>query len=194
MKQLVFATGNPNKVREVNELLENILPVIGMKEIGCEEELPETQGTLEGNALQKARYLKDHYHADCFSEDTGLEIDALEGAPGVITAHYAGPQRSAQDNMDKVLTALKNKSNRGAQFRTVIALIWEGQEYLFEGIARGHIATELSGTKGFGYDPIFIPEGYDRTFANIDASEKNEISHRGKAVRKLITFFKEGMQ
>ncbi len=193
MKKLVFATGNPNKVREVNELLTNILPVVGMHEVGCNEDLPETQDTLEGNALQKARYLKEHYGSDCFSEDTGLEIDALNGDPGVYTARYAGPEKDSAANMSKALAELESfetKEERGAQFRTVIALIWEGKEYLFEGIARGHISTELSGTKGFGYDPIFVPEGYDQTFANIDSAEKNKISHRGKAVRKLIDFFK----
>lgn len=190
VKQLVFGTGNPGKIREVNELLDNILPVIGMKDVGCSVDLPETQDTLEGNALQKARYLKDHFNVDCFSEDTGLEIDALDGAPGVITARYAGPEKNNMANMNKVLLALKEKTDRGAQFRTVIALIWEGKEYLFEGIARGHISKEMSGDKGFGYDPIFIPNGYDRTFANIEQAEKNSISHRGKAVRKLIEFFK----
>jgi XTP/dITP diphosphohydrolase len=194
MQALVFATGNPHKIKEVNELLGNSLPVIGMDAIGCTEELPETQDTLEGNALQKARYLKDHYGADCFSEDTGLEIDALNGAPGVFTARYAGPEKSTTANMEKVLLEMEGMSSRGAQFRTVIALLWNGEEHLFEGIARGHIATHATGSKGFGYDPIFIPEGYDRSFAEIDATEKNEISHRGKAVRKLIGFLKEKME
>jgi XTP/dITP diphosphohydrolase len=193
MQTLVFATGNPHKIKEVNELLGNSLPVIGMDEIGCQEELPETQDTLEGNALQKARYLKAHYGADCFSEDTGLEIDALNGAPGVYTARYAGAEKSTTANMEKVLLEMESVILRGAQFRTVIALLWNGQEYLFEGIARGHIATRPTGTKGFGYDPIFIPEGYDRSFAEIDAAEKNDISHRGKAVRKLIAFLKQHM-
>ncbi|MFK7808665.1 MAG: non-canonical purine NTP diphosphatase [Saprospiraceae bacterium] len=191
MKKLIFATGNPNKIKEVNQLLDGLFPVIGMREIGCTEEVPETQNTLQGNALQKARYLKDNYKYDCFSEDTGLEIDALDGAPGVITAHYAGPERDAIANMEKVLLELKDKEDRGAQFRTVIALIWEGKEHLFEGIVRGRIALERSGEKGFGYDPIFIPEGYDQTFANIGATEKNSISHRGRAVKQLIDFFKK---
>ncbi len=190
MKQLIFATGNPHKIREVNKLLEGVLPVIGMKDIGCTEELPETQNTLEGNALQKARYLRDHYKTDCFAEDTGLEIDILNGDPGVYTARYGGPEKDALVNMKKVLTMLNGQDQRGAQFRTVIALIWEGKEYLFEGIIRGQIALELSGTDGFGYDPIFIPEGYERTFANIPLGEKNRISHRGKAVSHLIHFFK----
>jgi XTP/dITP diphosphohydrolase len=193
MKQLVFATSNPHKIKEVNELLGGSLPVIGMDAIGCLEELPETQDTLKGNALQKARYLKDQYGADCFSEDTGLEIDALNGAPGVYTARYAGPEKSTTANMEKVLAEMEGITSRGAQFRTVIALLSDGEEHLFEGIARGYIATHATGSKGFGYDPIFIPEGYDRSFAEIDAAEKNEISHRGKAVRKLIGFLKDKM-
>ncbi len=190
MKRLIFATGNPHKVREVNLLLEGVLPVVSMKAIGCEEELPETQNTLEGNALQKARYLHQHYGVDCFSEDTGLEIDALDGAPGVFTARYAGPQKDPQANMQKVLGLLESQQNRGAQFRTIVALIWEGEEYLFEGIARGKIATERTGTGGFGYDPIFIPDNYTQTFAQLPDPEKNRISHRAKAIEQLISFFK----
>jgi XTP/dITP diphosphohydrolase len=190
MRSVVFATANPHKVREVNELLGDRFEIRSLEDIGCTEDIPETQDTVKGNALQKARYLKQHYGYDCFAEDTGLEIDALDGAPGVYTARYAGPQRDPEDNMRKVLEELADTSMRSARFRTVIALILEGKEYLFEGIAEGTIADAPSGTKGFGYDPIFIPEGYDQTFAEMDADEKNAISHRGKAVYQLADFLK----
>ena len=190
MQQLIFATGNPHKIKEINAMLNGSFLIRSMKDIGCTEELPETQETLKGNALQKARYLKEHYCVDCFSEDTGLEIVALNGAPGVLTARYAGNEKDPQANMDKVLQMLKDTSNRTAQFRTLIALLWKGKEYLFEGIAKGRIATAPSGTEGFGYDPIFIPEGYTSTFAEMNAAEKNKISHRAKAVQKLIAFLK----
>jgi XTP/dITP diphosphohydrolase len=191
MKKIVFATSNPNKIREVNEMLGDKFEIIGLKDIGCTEEVPETQETIEGNALQKARYVKDNYGVDCFSEDTGLEIDALNGAPGVYTARYGGLERSAEKNMAKVQTELAEKSNRGAQFKTVIALVLNGEEHLFPGIARGTIRKEKSGEGGFGYDPIFEPEGYDITFAEMDSKEKNKISHRGKAVRALIAFLEK---
>ena len=191
MKKIVFATSNPNKIREVNEMLGDKFEIIGLKDIGCTEEVPETQETIEGNALQKARYVKDNYGVDCFSEDTGLEIDALNGAPGVYTARYGGLERSAEKNMAKVQTELADKSNRGAQFKTVIALVLNGEEHLFPGIARGTIRKEKSGEGGFGYDPIFEPEGYDITFAEMDSKEKNKISHRGKAVRALIAFLEK---
>jgi len=186
--RIVFATGNANKVREINEIVGDAFEIIGLKDIGCEEDIPETQPTIEGNALQKARYVKDNYHSDCFAEDTGLEIDALNGEPGVLTARYAGDAKDPDANMQKVLSLLLDKPNRAAQFKTVIALTLEGKEYLFEGIVRGNIATEKSGDKGFGYDPIFIPEGFDRTFAEMDAAEKNVISHRGKATLQLKKF------
>lgn len=191
MKKIVFATSNPNKIREVNEMLGDKFEIIGLKDIGCTEEVPETQETIEGNALQKARYVKDNYGVDCFSEDTGLEIDALDGAPGVYTARYGGLERSADKNMARVQTELANKSNRGAQFKTVIALVLNGEEHLFPGIARGTMRKEKSGEGGFGYDPIFEPEGYDITFAEMDSKEKNKISHRGKAVRALIAFLEK---
>lgn len=188
MKPIVFATANPNKVREVNELLGNRLQIISLKDIGCEEDIPETQDTIAGNAQQKAQYLKEHYGRDCFAEDTGLEIDALDGAPGVYTARYAGPQRDPQANMQLVLDRLANTDHRAARFRTVVALILDGKEYLFEGIAEGRISTAQSGAKGFGYDPIFIPEGFDRTFAEMSSDEKNKISHRAKAIQQLAQF------
>ena len=191
MSDLVFATGNSHKVQEAAALLEGTFRIISMAELGCQEELPEDQPTLEGNALQKARYLHQYYKVDCFSEDTGLEVDALDGAPGVYSARYAGPGRSAEDNMALLLERLQGQAHRHARFRTVIALILEGQEYLFEGVARGTIAHEKRGDQGFGYDPVFIPEGCDRSFAEMSAAEKNAISHRAKAVAKLKAFLLE---
>lgn len=162
--------------------------IISLKDIGCEEDLPETQETIAGNASQKARYLKAHYGHDCFAEDTGLEIDALDGAPGVYTARYAGPQRDPQANMQLVLEQLADTQDRSARFRTVIALILDGKEYLFEGVAEGQIAEQQMGAEGFGYDPVFIPEGYAQTFAEMDKEEKNAISHRARAIEQLATF------
>jgi XTP/dITP diphosphohydrolase len=188
METIVFATNNPNKIREVQQLLGNSYQFLSLKEVGCTEELPETSPTLEGNALEKARYLYNHYHHDCFSEDTGLEVEALDGAPGVITAMYAGPERDARLNMQKVLRELAPHANRKAQFRTIIALIIKGQEYLFEGIVQGVISHDLHGEDGFGYDPIFMPEGQARTFAQMSKEEKNAISHRGRAIAKLQAF------
>jgi len=186
--KIVFATHNPNKVREINEMLGGAFEIIGLEAIGCTKEIPETQKTIQGNALQKARHVKRNFKVDCFAEDTGLEVDALHGEPGVITARYAGPARDADANMAKVLGKLLGQEDRGAQFRTVIALILDGKEYTFEGIARGHIAMEKQGGKGFGYDPIFIPEGYKQTFAELSSEEKNRISHRGKATEQLKAF------
>ncbi|MGB0861728.1 MAG: non-canonical purine NTP diphosphatase [Saprospiraceae bacterium] len=188
MKNLVFATSNPNKIKEANDLLPTALEVKGLKDIGCTEEVPETSPTIQGNALQKARYVFENYKVNCFSEDTGLEIDALDGEPGVYTARYAGEARDKEANMAKAIANLEGKSDRGAQFRTVIALIIDGKEYTFEGIARGTIAHQKQGTEGFGYDPIFIPAGYKTSFAQMTQAEKNEISHRGQAVRKLVAF------
>ena len=186
--KIVFATNNPNKVKEINQILGNDFEIIGLKDIGCLEDIPETQPTIEGNALQKARYVQEHYQVDCFAEDTGLEIDALEGAPGVLTARYAGEQKDPAANMAKVLTELEGNTQRGAQFKTVIALTLRGEEYLFEGIARGSITTTARGEGGFGYDPIFMPDGFNQTFAEMDAHEKNKISHRGKATILLKDF------
>ena len=188
MRKLVFATDNPNKVREVNELLDNRFKITSKKEIGCLEEIPETQPTIRGNALQKAMYLYDRYKVDCFAEDSGLEVDMLDGRPGVYSARYAGAARSDQANMEKVLKEMENISDRSAQFKTVIALIIDGQARLYEGIVRGKLAKKPKGDKGFGYDPIFIPDELDTTFACISPKQKNEISHRGKAVRQLISF------
>ena len=192
MRHLIFATGNAHKVLEVNQLLEGTgVEVKSLVQIGHTAELEETQDTLQGNALQKARFVRDTYGMDCFSEDTGLEVDALAGAPGVHTAYYGGAARSADQNIAKLLAELGNIEARGAQFRTVIALCLDGEEHLFEGICRGQISTSRSGKDGFGYDPVFQPEGYDRTFAELDAAAKNAISHRGRAVQKLIAFLKQ---
>jgi len=191
LKQLIFATGNPNKIREVAQMLAGQqIQVKSMKEIGCEEELPETQETIIGNALQKARYLHTHYHYDCFAEDTGLEIDCLNGEPGVYSARYAGESRDAEANMALVLTRMQDCQDRSARFRTVIALLLNGQEHTFEGTVNGTIALQKSGTAGFGYDPIFIPDGYSISFAEMGSEEKNKISHRGRAMLKFQAFVK----
>lgn len=188
MQSIVFATGNANKVREVKAMLNDNLTIIGLADIGCHEDIPETSPTIAGNALQKARYVKDNYQHDCFSEDTGLEVEALNGDPGIYTARYAGDQKDPNDNMDLLLKNLEGHENRNAQFKTVIALTLNGEEHTFEGIVKGSIALQKSGAKGFGYDPIFIPEGYDTTFAEMTQDDKAKISHRGRAVRKLIAF------
>jgi XTP/dITP diphosphohydrolase len=190
MKKLVFATGNPNKIREVDELLNGVFEVQGLRDIGCPEDLPETSPTIEGNALQKARYVFEHFGVNCFSEDTGLEIDALNGEPGVFSARYAGEAKDPEANMQLVLRKLDGTKTRKARFRTVVALILDGREYTFEGIAEGEIRHEKSGGGGFGYDPIFQPDGYGVTFAEMDSKTKNAISHRGKAIRLLIDFLK----
>ena len=185
---IVFATSNVNKVREVSALLDGNIEIVSLEDIGCTEEIPETQPTIEGNALQKARYVRDNYKIDCFAEDTGLEITALNGEPGVYSARYAGEDKDSEANMAKVLTKLEGKSDRTAQFKTVVALTLNEKEYTFEGVCKGHIATAKSGHQGFGYDPIFIPEGYDVSFAEMSAEDKNRISHRGKAIDKLKDF------
>ncbi len=190
--ELVFATNNPNKIAEIKAQVGAGYSFRSLKDIGCTEEIPETTGTLEGNARQKARYIKDNYGANCFSEDTGLEIDALGGLPGVDTAHYAGPQRDAAANNARVLTELKGATSRTARFRTFICLIIDDQEYLFEGTCEGTIATEEQGAGGFGYDPIFIPaEGDGRSFARMTTAEKQQMSHRGRAVEKLQVFLRK---
>ena len=188
MSKIVFATNNQHKLEEVSSILEGKVEILSLNDINCFEEIPETADTLEGNALLKARFVKEKYGYDCFADDTGLEIKALNNAPGVISARYAGEQKNAQDNMRKVLTELNGESERQARFRTVIALILDGQEHLFEGIVTGNITQTAFGNGGFGYDPIFLPEGYDCTFAELSSNEKNSISHRGRAVQKLIEF------
>lgn len=186
--QLVFATNNQNKIKEVQALIPEHITLLSLKDIGCFEEVPETQLTIEGNAIQKAEYIKEHYGFDCFADDTGLEVKALNGDPGVFSARYAGEQRDANDNMNKLLYELKHKSNRQAQFKTVIALHLNKQLHTFTGICKGEITTSKKGDSGFGYDPIFKPFGYNQTFAEMDLSLKNQIGHRGKAVTKLVQF------
>ncbi|MCG8576320.1 MAG: non-canonical purine NTP diphosphatase [Flavobacteriales bacterium] len=188
--EIVFATSNAHKAAEIQRLLPSSINVKTLKDIGCEEDIPETADTVEGNALQKANYVMDHYQTNCFADDTALEVDALNGEPGVYSARYAGPQRSAEDNMQLLLSKLEGKENRSARFRTVIALILEGKEYTFEGIVEGKISLEKSGSEGFGYDPIFIPNDYSVSFSEMSMEEKNSISHRGRAVRKLVEFLK----
>lgn len=191
MKKLVMATANQNKIKEIEAKLGGAFSFLSLLEIGCTEDVPETSDTIEGNALQKARYVYEKYGYDCFSEDTGLEIEALNGAPGVITARYAGEDKNHDANMDKVLSELEDKTNRNACFKTVVALVLDGKEYLFEGLSPGSITTEKIGTDGFGYDPIFMPEGYDRTFAQMSLTEKNVVSHRARAIAKLRAFLEE---
>lgn len=189
--KIVFATNNLNKLREIKALMPSNIEIVGLSDIGCSEEIPETGATLEANAFQKANYVKEHYGYDCFSDDSGLEIESLNGEPGVYSARYAGPEKNAQANMTKILNQLKGVKNRNAQFRTVIALILEGEKILFEGKAIGTISEKEQGEEGFGYDPIFIPENETRSFAQMTMKEKGEISHRGKAVKKLISFLTE---
>ena len=186
--KLVFATNNPNKLSEIRSLVPDGIEILSLKEINCNEELPETNPTLQENALQKARYVFDNYGFNCFADDTGLEIDALGGEPGVYSARYAGEDCSAEDNMNKVLKKLELEENRKAKFRTVIALIINGTETLFEGECNGSMKRNKSGVEGFGYDPIFIPLEYDITFAEMTKYQKGKMSHRGKAVEKLVVF------
>ena len=183
-----MATANPNKIKEIQKKLGTNYHFFSLHEIGCTEDVPETSDTIEGNAAQKARYVFEQYGYDCFSEDTGLEIDALNGAPGVITARYAGENKDPNANMEKVLNELKGIANRKARFKTVIALKLNKQEYFFEGIVNGTISEEKRGKDGFGYDPIFVPDGYDRTYAEMSIEEKNVMSHRALAVDKLKIF------
>lgn len=189
--KLVFATNNLNKIKEIRELLPESLELLSLDDITCKEDIPETSPTIEGNALQKARYIKEKYGYDCFADDTGLEVEALNGAPGVYSARYAGDNKDNEANIDKLLQELKDQSNRKARFKTVIALILNGKEYSFEGICRGEILKKRLGEKGFGYDPVFMPEGYSKTFAEMELEEKSKISHRGRATQKLVEFLKE---
>lgn len=186
--KLVFATNNKHKLEEINRILGETYQIVSLEDIGCREDIPEDQATLEGNALQKARYVKEHYGYDCFADDTGLEIEALDGRPGVYSARYAGPAKDPQDNMRKVLVEMADKDNRRACFRTVIALVSDGQEHLFEGRVDGEILRTKQGEAGFGYDPIFRPEGHCESFAEMAMDEKNTISHRGRATQKLVEF------
>ena len=189
--QLVFATNNLNKLKEVQSLIPNNIKLLSLTDIGCVEDVPETRDTIEGNAIQKAAYIKEHYGYDCFADDTGLIVEALNGEPGVYSARYAGEQRSSEDNIQKILKNLKDVSNRNAQFETVIALQFQGKQHVFTGICKGEITLAKAGDQGFGYDPIFKAEGYDKTFAEISLQEKNQIGHRGKAVQLLVQFLNQ---
>ena len=190
MDKLVFATNNNHKLEEVRAKLSGSFKLVGLNEIGCFDHIPETENTLQGNALLKAQYVFDKFGLDCFADDTGLEIDALDGAPGVYSAHFAGEIRDAQKNMQKVLSLMAGVENRKARFRTVIALIKNGTITYFEGKVEGKIAESPSGNAGFGYDPIFIAEGYSKSFAELSLEEKNKISHRALAIEKLVGFLK----
>lgn len=189
--KLVFATNNKNKIKEIKLLLDNSLEILSLEDIGCLEDIPETADTIEGNAIQKARYVFDKYGYNCFADDTGLEIEALNGEPGIYSARYAGEQKNAEDNMNKVLKKLDGIENRSAQFKTVIALIINGETTCFEGIAEGEMTNKKSGSEGFGYDPIFKPKGFDITFSEMDLTLKNKISHRANATFKLIGYLKQ---
>lgn len=194
MKKIVFATNNQHKLDEIRKITQGSLEILSLSDIGCNEEIDETGITLNENALIKATYVKERYGFDCFADDTGLEVDALEGAPGVYSARYAGEACRPEDNMEKLLAEMKETENRRAQFRTVIALRCNGENHLFEGVIRGSIIREKKGNEGFGYDPIFMPEGYDKTFAELGTEVKNQISHRAVATGKLMHFLLERYQ
>ena len=187
--KLVFATNNAHKLDEIRAILGNKIEILSLNDIDCHDEIPETADTLEGNALQKAMYIKEHYGYDCFADDTGLEVSALGGAPGVHTARYAeNTDHDSEANMNKLLRELEGKNDRSAQFRTVIALLLNGEQHLFEGIVKGDILTEKRGSEGFGYDPVVSPEQYSESFAELGAEVKNKISHRARAVAKLVEY------
>lgn len=190
MIEIVFATNNGNKIKEVQALLPNTIKLLSLKDIGCLEDIPETQNTIEGNAIQKAKYVKQMYNFDCFADDTGLEVNSLDGAPGVYSARYAGKQRNADDNTNLLLKNLVGQHNRAAQFKTVIALIKNGELQTFTGICKGAITLKKYGNKGFGYDPVFKPENHNQTFAEMPLDLKNKIGHRGKAISSLLHFLK----
>ncbi|WP_299835781.1 non-canonical purine NTP diphosphatase [uncultured Tenacibaculum sp.] len=188
--KLVFATNNLNKLREVQEMLPQSIELLSLKDINCFEEIEETATTLEGNAKIKADHITNNYNYNCFADDTGLEVEALQGEPGVYSARYAGEPANAENNMNKLLKNLGNGDNRKAQFRTSICLNLDGKQFLFDGICKGDILSEKKGEQGFGYDPIFQPEGHSISFAEMDSADKNAISHRGLAIQKLVDFLK----
>ncbi|NOR87775.1 MAG: non-canonical purine NTP diphosphatase [Bacteroidales bacterium] len=190
MKRIIFATNNAHKLEEVRHYLKDLYEVISLKEIGFNKDIPEPYETLEENALTKSKTIFERFGENCFADDTGLEVEALNGAPGVYSARYAGPNCSFEDNVKKLLGELEGKQNRKAKFRTVISLILDGKEYHFEGEVKGEISQSRSGDEGFGYDPIFIPDGYQTSFAEMSLDEKNKISHRGRAVAKLVEFLR----
>lgn len=191
MRKLVFSTNNEHKLEEVRAKLSKYYQIISLKDLGDNTDVSETGNTLEENAMIKANYLWDTYHLNCFADDTGLEVEALDNAPGVYSARYAGEQKSSEDNVVKLLKELEGKENRRARFRTVIALIMDGKRYLFQGTVEGIITTSPKGTSGFGYDPVFQPDGYDKTFAELTLEDKNSISHRAKAVEQLVLFLRK---
>lgn len=191
MKKLVFATNNAHKLSEIRAILKDKVEILSLSDINCNVDIPETEDTLEGNSLLKARYVYDHYNLNCFADDTGLEVEALHGAPGVHTARFAGETKDTNANVDKLLGCLEGEQNRKACFRTVITLIFDGDVEVFEGCIHGTITNKREGEDGFGYDPVFKPEGYDRTFAEMGADEKNKISHRGIAVGKLCLYLQD---
>ena len=190
MIRLCFATNNENKILEIRQILGDEFRILSLNDINCHEEIPENQPDLAGNSLQKARFIFDHYLTDCFADDTGLEVKALNGDPGVLSARYAGEQKDNKKNIKLLLKNLSNKTDRKARFRTVITLIQEGEVHQFDGIIDGKISNELRGQQGFGYDPVFIPDGYSQTFAELGLAEKNKISHRGIAIRKLVRYLR----
>ena len=189
--KLVFATNNRHKLDEVRAIVGDKVEVLSLNDIGCHDDIPETADTLQGNALIKARYIHEKFGVDCFADDTGLEVEALDGAPGVYSARYAGEECNSEANMQKLLQNLTGKSNRNAQFRTVIALIIKGEEKLFNGIVKGTITEEKRGDSGFGYDPVFVPEGFSESFAQMSGDMKNSISHRYRATLELSNYLKE---
>jgi XTP/dITP diphosphohydrolase len=189
--KLVFATNNLNKLKEVQEMLSSSIEILSLKDINCFDEVEETETTLEGNAKLKAAYITTNFDYNCFADDTGLEVESLDGKPGVYSARFAGEPSNSDNNMQKLLTDLEGKENRKAQFRTAVCLNLDNKQYLFEGICKGVILKEKQGEKGFGYDPIFKPEGYAESFAEMDSIEKNKISHRGIAIQKLVKFLSD---
>jgi XTP/dITP diphosphohydrolase len=191
-RKLVIATNNAHKLQEIAAILGDEIELLSLKDIRCFDEIPETAETLEGNALMKARYIRDRFGMDCFADDTGLEVEALHGAPGVYSARYAGGEgHDSEANMQKLLKELQGETNRAARFRTVIALLMDGEEHLFEGIVNGSIIEEKRGAAGFGYDPLFVPTGYDATFAELGEEVKNQISHRARAVQQVVDFLRK---
>ena len=188
MKKIVFATNNKHKLDEIRKITTGKIKILSLADINCHEDIEETGTTLEENALIKARYVKDKYGYDCFADDTGLEVEALNGEPGVYSSRYAGANCNPEDNMIKLLSELRDSDNRNAQFRTVIAAITNGSEHLFEGVVKGSIIEEKRGSNGFGYDPVFMPDGYELTFGEMSDEVKNEISHRGVAMERFIAF------
>lgn len=188
--KLVFASNNANKINEIQQLVPDAIQIVSLQDIGCTEEIPETADSIEGNAILKANYVTEKYGFNCFADDSGLEVDVLNGEPGVYSARYAGEPKNDDNNMNKLLLNLKDKTNRKANFKTVICLNVEGEQHLFTGIINGKIIDEKVGNNGFGYDPIFVADGYTKTFAELSMEEKSSISHRGQAVKQLVTFCK----